>query len=115
MSIVSAAEKAYKPAFVFAGKNPQYRHENTNLQSLHTYPLSWYVYQQEQSMESDFFLDWAKEGLLETNDLRSSGNYVLLIYGVYKSDVQIVVRNSKSASELLLLAYLLINPMYWNL
>ena len=80
MPIVSASGHAYKPLFVFPGKQAHYRRLNGTTQTLHSFLPPSYIYQRDiPGVNSAIFLDWARLFLKETEHLRENGQYNVLI------------------------------------
>lgn len=88
MAVVSAAGKAWTPAFVLPGVLARYRRRQDGRWETPSdfLPKPNYLYQREVAgMDSDIFYSWAKAFVEETALLRTDGKYMLLVYDGYAS------------------------------
>ena len=89
MPFISASGKAYKPVIVFPGIQPHYRKVRGQYQDLQSVlPECYLNYRETPGADSAIVLDWAKNVLEETRDLRKRGQYLLLILDGYSAHIQ---------------------------
>lgn len=90
MGVVNAAGIAYRSAIMLPGLQAHYRFVNGQSKTIHTFPPICYRYQRENpGLDSAIFLDWARNFLRDTKELRDNGKYIMLVYDGCRCHVQL--------------------------
>ena len=105
MPVVSANGFAYKPVVIYPGVQRHYRTVKGERQTSHGYLPNCYLYQREMpGVNMDIMFNWAKGFVEETKELRSEGQYLLMILDGYAAHVQFKTLNLLLTNRILVVA-----------